>query len=335
MEFSASAPCKAILFGEHYVVYGSPALSIPIEPRNTVRFAGVPEANLGMTMHSVYGVGIVLPDGKYTGPEELLIFAEVASKIFAGARMPDCRAEFVSAWKLKGVGISASLCAAFAAGLFRLAGKKAGPEEIFLAAQAGDLVAHGGRASGIDARTVSYGKPIVFRRSFAPPAFEGKPAGFSLPAGTALLLIDTNEGKKDSTGRMVGIFAGQFGISGTPQEAGEEKRAEVQEEYAPLWKRVLFAMRGSDAKTLGQLMDGNHTLLKKRNVSSAGIEKAVSAAHSAGAYGAKLTGGGGEGGAVLVLCEKKNIARVASEITSATGFACHAISLASRGASAD
>lgn len=335
MGFSASAPCKAILFGEHYVVYGSPALAIAIEPRNSVLFGEAPEAACGILFHSGYGSGRISPEGTYSGPDELLIYPEVASKVFAGRRMPDCTAKFVSAWKLKGVGTSASLCAAFAAGMFRLAGKKASAEEIFAAAQAGDLVAHGGKASGIDAKTVSYGKPLVFRKSFSPPAFEGKPVGFVLPEGTALLLIDTNAGKKDGTQKMIQVFGKEFGITAPPQEVPGEKRGEVQEEYLQLWKKIEAGIADTDAKTLGALMDKNHALLKRRKVSSPGIEKAVSAALSAGAYGAKLTGGGGEGGAVLALVGKGGVEAVAGQITSSTGFSCYPVSLAGSGARVD
>lgn len=330
--FTASAPCKAILFGEHYVVYGSPALSLAIGPRNIVRFS--PGEGGGIALKSSLGNGRVSPSGGYEGAGELQIFSEVASKVFGNGRIPSCIAEFLPAWKLKGVGTSASLCAAFAAGLFRLAGKKAGAEDIFAAAQAGDLVAHGGRASGIDAKTVSYGKPLVFRRSFSPLAFNSKPAGFSLPNGTALLLIDTNVGKKDGTLKMLRIFASQSAIKGTPAEAGEGKREEVRQEFAPLWEKIAKAMKGSSAKGLGALMGENHALLKKRNMSSAGIEKAVSSAIALGAHGAKLTGAGGEGGAVLALCDAGKCAAIAKGIASLTGFSCHPLSLAKKGACA-
>ena len=331
--FFASAPCKAILFGEHYVVYGSPALAIPIEPRNSVGFSS--GAGGGIALRSSLGEGKISTDGKYAGVPELAIFSAVAKEIFSGGAIPSCSAEFLPGWKLKGVGTSASLCAAFAAGCFALAGKKAGAEGIFAAAQAGDLLAHGGRASGIDAKTVSYGKPLVFQRSFDPPAFNSEQANFVLPAGTSIILINTEKGKRDGTGKMLEIFAGEFGISTTPAEAPKEKRAKVREEFAPLWEKIAAAMKGVSARELGKLMGENHALLAKRNVSSAGIESAVSAALSAGAYGAKLTGGGGEGGAVLALCERKNQDAVARSISSSTGFSCHPITLAKKGAYAD
>lgn len=332
MRFSASAPCKAILFGEHYVVYGSPALSIAIEPRNRLEFSTWEGG--GIALKSELGNATISPSGRYEGPDELGIYAEVAGAVFGSSPLPSCTAEFRPAWKLKGVGASASLCAAFAAGLFRLAGKKAGAEEVFAAAQAGDMAAHGGRASGIDAKTVSYGKPLVFQRSFSPQKYDAAPAKFSLPEGTAFLLIDTNAGKREGTGRMLEIFASQFGISGTPQDAGEEKRVEVREEYAPLWERIVNALKGATAKELGGLMNDNHALLRNRKMSSPGIEKAVAAALSAGAHGAKLTGGGGDGGAALALCGTKEAHAIAAKISSSTGFACHSLSLAKNGACA-
>ena len=287
MEFSSSAPCKAILFGEHYVVYGSPALSLAIEPRNTVRFS---DGAKGISLESELGKGKISGGGRFTGQRELSIFAEVARAVFGVGKMPDCTVEFLPAWKLKGVGTSASLCAAFAAGMYRMQGQSGDAEAVFQAAQAGDAVAHGGRASGIDAKTVSYGGSLVFQRSFAPPSFASSAAGFALPGGAALLLIDTNAGKKDGTSAMLGKFASQFGLRGSPAETTEGARQKIRKEYAPLWERVERAIKGADAKTLGMLMNENHQLLKKRKMSSQGIEKAVSAAIAAGAYGAKMTG---------------------------------------------
>lgn len=332
MDFSASAPSKAILFGEHYVVWGAPALSIAIEPRNRVGFTGGSRPGIGM--QSALGNGLIAQDGSYSGVEALSVYSEVARAVF-GSAMPSAGVRFSPSWNLKGVGVSASLCAAFAAGCFALAGKKPAAEEIFAAAQSGDLKAHGGKASGIDAKTVSFGRPLVFQRSFEPPAFNSSPAAFALPAGTSLMLIDTYAGKKGNTGELIAAFGRTFGITSTPQEAQAEKREKVQEEFAPLWKSLGMEMKKPDAKKLGLLMNENHALLNKRGVGSQGIEEAVAAALAAGAYGAKLTGAGGEGGAVLALIKERNETLFSSQLQSSAGFASFKISLAKKGAGVD
>ncbi len=330
MELFASAPCKAILFGEHYVVYGAPALSIPIEPRNQVKFSD--SQMPGIALRSELGSAHIAPDCSFSGEPRLSLFASVAREICGKKQVPSCTAEFLPSWGLKGVGTSASLGAAFAAGLLTLLKKKQHARKIFLAAQAGDLVAHQGKASGIDARTVAYGLPILFQRKFAPPKFSARSSKFTIPSGCSLLLIDTFRGKKESTAAMLANFALSFSIATLPAATTEEKRQEVRSEFAPILKSALAA---ATAQELGKAMNNNHILLRMRRVSSQEIDSAVSSALSAGAYGAKLTGGGGEGGAAIALCDSERLRQVSSAISESTGFGCHPISLAADGAKAD
>ncbi|MCX8197673.1 MAG: hypothetical protein N3F07_00550 [Candidatus Micrarchaeota archaeon] len=332
MKFSCSAPCKAILFGEHYVVYGAPALSIPIEPRNKVHFFR--GEGSGLLLESSLGAAR-MSGRRFAGEPALKIYQKAALAIVGKGSLPDARARFQPAWSAKGVGISASLCAAFAAGILKLKGRKASPNRIFMAAQQGDLLAHGGRASGIDAKTVSFGKPLIFQRSFQPPKFSAKPMRLLLPRSSRLLLVDTWRGKRSRTEEMLLAFARQFGASGLPEEVGEEKRQEIVEEYLPVWKKARAGLQKADAREIGRLMSENQDLLRKRKVSSRGIDKAVESALSLGAYGAKLTGGGGEGGAVLVLCKRKDEKMVARGIFQQTGFPCRPIEVAERGAGLD
>ena len=330
MEFFASAPCKAILFGEHYVVYGASALAVPIEPRNRVKFSD--SSSQGIILNSSLGNAQIAPGFSFSGEPRLAAFTAVAREICGKTHMPGCRVEFFPSWGLKGVGTSSSLGAAFAAGLQKLAGKPASARKIFLSAQAGDLIAHEGKASGIDARAVSYGKPIVFQRKFSPPKFSTRSTKFSLPPGCSLILIDTYKEKKDSTAAMLAAFALSFGISTLPAATSDEKRKEVRAEFSPILKSALAA---ATAHELGKAMDDNHIMLRMRRVSSKGIDSAVSAALSAGAYGAKLTGGGGEGGAALALCDAVRSQQISQAIFEATGFACRPVSIAKDGARVD
>jgi len=330
MEIFASAPCKAILFGEHYVVYGASALAVPIEPRNRAKFSD--SSQPGAALCSSLGNAQIAPDFSFSGETRLSQFAAVAREICGKKTVPSCSVEFLPGVAIKGVGTSSSLGAAFASGLLEIMKKKQSPRKIFLAAQAGDLVAHEGKASGIDARSVAYGKPIIFQRKFLPPKFLARSAKFSLPQGCSLLLIDTFKVKKDNTAAMLAAFALSFGISTLPASTPEEKRKEVRAEFAPILKAAIAAKTPQE---LGKAMDDNHILLRMRRVSSQGIDSAVSSALSSGAYGAKLTGGGGEGGAAIALCDSARCQKISQEISDATGFACHTLSLASEGAKID
>ena len=331
MGFFSSAPCKAILFGEHYVVYGSQALSIPIEPRNRVEFSECMMGG-GIALFSDKGQGLISGNGGYSGEQELACYSAVANEIFKGEKIPSCTVKFLPAWNLKGVGTSSSFGAAFAAGLLNAVGKKAGARRIFLAAQAGDIVAHQGKASGIDAKTVAMGKPLLFQRRFAPPSYLVRSAKFKLPPESALLLIDTFAGKRDSTAAMLAAFARSFGIATLPQLLPEEKRKAVRAEFTPI---LAAALKEKTTEGLGKLMNDNHILLRMRGVSSPGIEKAVSCAIKHGAYGAKITGGGGEGGAVLALCGSGKLGGISERVAAETGFKCHSVSLATKGACVD
>ncbi|MCX8197296.1 MAG: mevalonate kinase [Candidatus Micrarchaeota archaeon] len=310
MAFASFAPAKIILFGEHYVVYGAPAVAIPIEPRNKVIFGK--RRQEGIALASELGIGRISKNGEYEGAPELEMYAHVARKLLGKRKIPSCTAKFAPALRLKGIGTSSSLCAAFAAGLCRLAGKKATKKEIYEAVQAGDLVAHGKKASGIDAAVVSYGVPLIFKKDAA-GAISWQKIKIRLPAGFCFLLIDTYEGKRESTADLIEKFGKSF---------DEKVRLE---EYLELWGKIKDAF--GDAKKLGELMLQNHYLLKERGVSSAGIEKAIEAALKAGAFGAKITGAGGEGGVVVALVKKNEASAVAESIMKDSGFASVAVRL--------
>ncbi|MEM4554263.1 MAG: hypothetical protein QXT25_00230 [Candidatus Anstonellaceae archaeon] len=321
MKFSEYAPCKLILFGEHYVVYGAPALSIPIEPKNRVEFAT--QKKEGIALESKLGRGWISTDGRYSGAPALSLYAEVARAVCPKGDFPSCTAKFLPATELKGVGISSSLCAAFAKGLFALKKEKTSKRRLFEAVQAGDNVAHQGRASGIDAKTVVEAAPLLFRKDASGKLICRK-AGFRLPSSAAFILIDTFEGKRSSTAEMITRFASSFGISKPPQMLTDTERSEILGEYLALWKKARLALAKGDADRIGKLMVQNQALLEKSGVSSDGIQRAVSAALKAGALGAKLSGAGGEGGVVVALVKKAKKAKIAQQITRTTGFRCFA-----------
>ncbi|MGB9576954.1 MAG: mevalonate kinase, partial [Candidatus Norongarragalinales archaeon] len=78
----------------------------------------------------------------------------------------------------------------------------------------------------------------------------------------------------------------------------------------------------------------NHELLRQAGVSSKGIEEARKIALENNAYGAKLTGAGGVGGAVIALVAKEKIPVVKAALEK-SGFKSFQSEFSDRGASVD
>ncbi len=333
------APAKAILFGEHFVVWGAGAIACAIEPLNEIEVEGEEGGKNGFAYETALGSIFVDGAGKIEGENALLPAVEVykqACIAWPELKARAIRAKVRKAWALKGVGNSASLAAALAAALAKLIGEMPGADRIFELSQAADKVAHGGSPSGIDASTVSRGGVNVMRKMFAsPPSYKFERAEFSMPSGWVFVLADTymREGVRANTAEQIGKFAKASGMGKKPDEAGEAERKEVTGEYDGLFSDAISALGGGDMEKVGRLMSQNHKMLLARNVSCERIEEAVAAALSAGAAGAKLTGAGGDGSAVLALCRKKDGEKVRGALENA-GFPAYGFSICKKGADA-
>ena len=327
MVFVGNAFRKAIFFGEHYVVHGSGALVAPIAPKTVVEIkkGGAIE---GVEINSELGNDF--------------FSSKVAGKNASLANMRAVYVEFLKTGKAveipllarfgcevsqKGTGMSASFAASFLLALCAAHGKRLSKDALFGIVQKGEEVAHGAAASGIDARVAIEGKPLLFRKRFSPVSYEFKVAKVALPSGARMLVCDTFAGVRSGTRRLVEEFAKSYGVEG---EASASQRERIASEFEPILKKALENLnaRGSIVE-LGSCMNANHGLLAAHGVSSVGIEKCREIAFAHGAFGAKLTGAGGEGGAVLVLCEEKAAARIIEGMKDA-GFKAGEIRIAGK-----
>jgi len=152
---------------------------------------------------------------------------------------------------------------------------------------------HHGTPSGIDNTVVTYARPVYF-----------------VQGGT----IETFGVTQPFT-----ILIGDTGLPAPTKESVGDVRAAWKAD--PRTYNRLFAAAGSIAKTarqaiegghpewLGPLMDENHELLVKMNVSSPELDNLVSAAKDSGALGAKLSGGG-RGGNMIALVKADQVEAV-------------------------
>ncbi|MEM7821839.1 MAG: hypothetical protein QXX38_03465, partial [Candidatus Aenigmatarchaeota archaeon] len=176
--------------------------------------------------------------------------------------------------------------------------------ELFECGQLVDEIAHGGKPSGIDARTTSRGKPQKFQKSFEPLQFNFEDIDIELPNGSVLIVVDTFRGERETTAELIEKFARAHNITKKPNELTPLEREALFGKYFKVYEKFIKEChKNGDPKILGKAFNENHQLLI--SVSTPEIEKARKIALKNGAYGAKLTGAGGKGGAVIILAPKE------------------------------
>ncbi|MFH0829953.1 MAG: mevalonate kinase [Candidatus Aenigmatarchaeota archaeon] len=140
-----------------------------------------------------------------------------------------------------------------------------------------------GNPSGIDNAAAVYGGLLRFDKGAVQPIEVNEPfelviADTGIVAETKAMVEGVARRKVDEPGKYLPLF----------------KRAEDFEMLA------LSDLRRGDLINFGWAMDDNHKLLQELGVSSPELDRLVKIAKDAGAYGAKMTGGGG-GGCIVAL----------------------------------
>lgn len=305
---------KAILCGEHFVVHEEKAIAMPAKPLNCAILKERGKENT-LTIIGRTGKALFSSGGKISGQRVLHSFAQVYLAVLQKTGMKKHKGITISlqySGAPKGMGNSASLACAIAKCLCRYFGLKAGRQELFRLVQLSEKIAHF-NPSGIDAKTVTEGKAQVFQRGIGkmPPQFKAIP--IHPPKGCAFAIINTAspKGKPAKTSLLVEKFTRWV-------KSAEGKKA--TEEYRRIFSSFLAQVTKANPnpKTLGKLMSHNHLLLRKGSVSSSSIEGAIAIlARQPSVFGAKLTGAGGKGGAVLALIKRGKLTGIRKSIEKA------------------
>lgn len=156
--------------------------------------------------------------------------------------------------------------------------------------------------SGIDQTISTFGGVVMYRRE---KPFQRIPVRHTFP----IIIGDT--GKTRSTGAMVSKVRDFL----TKRSALEREILMSAERVS---KKALAALQCGDIRQLGELMNLNHELLCQIRVSTEELDRLVSAAQEAGAFGAKLTGAGG-GGCMIAVAPTHHVANVLRAIKDAGG----------------
>jgi mevalonate kinase len=295
---TASAPGKVILFGEHAVVYGRPALAVPV---NQVH------ANVEVEDSSTPGVWVDAPDISLCGEISALPpthpLAAVIHNIFRTLEItnpPPLRIRITSTIPVaSGLGSGAAVSIAIIRALSSTLNRPLSVDEVNALAYETEKLHHG-TPSGIDNTVITYSRPVYFVR--------GEPIQtFSVARPFTLVIADT--GISAPTRESVGDVRKLWEADRTHWETVFDKVGEIV-------KAARNAIENGEIASLGPLMDANHALLQEMTVSSPELDRLVLAAKESGASGAKLSGGG-RGGNMLALVNADSAESVASALQSA------------------
>jgi mevalonate kinase len=298
---SATAPGKVILFGEHAVVYGFPAIAVPV---TQVRAKAMVMANpLGKTGQ----VDIDAPDiGLHSLLNELPDdhpFAVLVSNLMErmGVRaMPACRVRINSSIPVAaGMGSGAAVSVALGRALSSFLGHPLSNDQICDLAFQVEKKYHG-TPSGIDNTVITYSQPVYYVR--------GQPfERLELAQPFTLLIADS--GIQSQTSRVVGDV--RQGWLSNPQHY--EKLFDL---IGQISVKACGLLEKGQIQELGSLMFSNHQVLKELGVSCPELDHLVETAVMNGATGAKLSGAG-RGGNMIALVEPEDADRISETLHAA------------------
>lgn len=294
----SSAPGKVILFGEHAVVYGRPALAVPVTQVH---------ADVDISEAAPPGIWIEAPDVNLHAelnslPSDHPVAAVIHNFLFLRriSPFPNLRIKIASTIPVaSGLGSGAAVTVALTRALASHLKHPMTDEEVNAFTYEIEKLYHG-TPSGIDNTVVTYARPVYFVKDQAMELFR-------VAAPFTLVIGDT-------------------GISApTKESVGDVRRLWLSDRSR--WERVFDRIGGIAANArrlieagkpegLGELMNENHALLQTLTVSSPELDRLVEAALHAGALGAKLSGGG-RGGNMIALVEPERAGTVSRSLKSA------------------
>jgi mevalonate kinase len=277
---TASAPAKVILVGEHAVVYGKPAIAIPVSSIRATASVELGGRGLRMAVGD-FAIGVDPAAVEAALTQMARLVAETLGTPVPGAVITIHSEIPVASGLGSGAAVSAALGRALSASLGHPLDNAALNPLVYEVEKL-----HHGTPSGIDNTVIVYEQPVYFVR--------GAPIE-TLPIGKPFCLLIGDTGRSALTRVAVGDVRKLY-------DSERERIQGVLDAIGSLVVDARQAIEIGDSIALGTLMVENHRLLEQLTVSSPELDRLVEIALSAGALGAKLSGGG-RGGNMIALVQ--------------------------------
>ncbi|MGZ7047612.1 MAG: mevalonate kinase [Methanobacterium sp.] len=288
MQVMASAPGKTILFGEHAVVYGKPAIAMAINKRVQVK---VSEGLSNKISVNIRDLGI---KGQIDLKNHAIISDSSKKGILKYVLNSIKKVPFKSGLDIcmdvnipigGGLGSSAAVSVATIAAVSKYYGIDLKKEEIAKLAHEVELEVQNS-ASPIDTSISTYGGLIYLEKDTR------KIIPLDVPHEIPVVIGYT--GSRGDTGKLI-----------EDVKHREERHPEIIGPIIDLIETITNEARDSilvnDKKRIGELMNTNHGLLDALGVNTPELSNMVYSARNAGACGSKITGAGG-GGSIVSYC---------------------------------
>lgn len=293
-----TAPGKVILCGEHSVVYGRPAIAVPVgSMRASARVEPAPVGS-GLRIHAVnLNQSLALRDAGSNHP-----LAKTARLVLRALDVPEPDAVLSLNSELpvaSGMGSGTAITVAAARALSASLGQELPPDTISALAYEVEKIHHG-TPSGIDNTVIAHEQPIFFTRG-SPPEMLTIHAPFSLLIANSGIAASTRESVAEVHHRW---------------ETAKSYYDVIFDCIGAIALAARAAVEQGALQALGVLLNENHDLLAKMGVSLYQLDHLAGAAREAGALGAKLTGSG-QGGNIIALVEPDTLDAVRQALVSA------------------
>lgn len=292
---------KAILFNEHFVVYGIPSIVSAIGNYTVAKVEPYKKPNINLIDNR---------DATKNYKEDKLSQQQDSLKrIFKKMNIDPSKQGIQitldgNLYAASGIGASAASCVAIARALAEYYDLDISDDEINNIAYEGEKGYHG-NPSGVDNTASTYGGLIWFER-------KEENIIEKIEISQPIEIVIGNTGKvADTSAAVAGVRE--------RREKNPQKYDEIfdrAENIAYLAKR---ALEEGDFKEVGKLMNENHKLLQQIEVSSRELDFLVSIAREQGALGAKLTGGG-LGGNMIALTPGRDLQEKVANAIEKEGF---------------